>query len=320
MGRHVCRVTSVGKDEQVETDTPGTMLAGQRLSTALEKGRIFAPGSWKEARIKGAGYTIGLAGDWVAAPGSGGTSIVVRPGGESKPVSSVTLRVGEAAVVASEEKFCLDFNISCTIGPMFRWAAEGLQLLHGAAAHPGYGRVQSPDDEEWVADEDMRLYFVVVNIGVEPITLKVGKPIAYLQFFNVEEARREHVENVAFSKLTERFIDGHGKPEYYKSVLALGEKVRASDERLKVVETLVERSSKVLELVVVFGVFLVTATLLGVVYGGLADAITGLPANPEATQVGMLQAVSLAFGGTVLAAFFIFAKTLSRWQGGKGDE
>jgi deoxycytidine triphosphate deaminase len=289
----------------------GRLLSGGELNTALNSGRVFVDGSWDRKRVKGAGYELTLADDWVACPKPGGAEgmRVAKPGGD--PISDFVLKPGETAIVASKEKFCLDFDISCLIGPKFRWAAEGLQLLHGAVAHPGYGMHKDPDTDVWSKKADERLYLVVINIGPRDIFLQSGKPIAYVQFFQVEKiVPADDIENVGFATLADRFMgpDSQGI-RYYRAVRDLSDQMAVTVKRLDVVEALVDRANTVIQLVVVFGVFLVTATLLGAVYTNVVDAVKSIPASATESQVVTVRWLTLGFGGLIVVALLgvIFA-------------
>ncbi len=280
----------------------GTLLSGEPLMAALFAGeRVFRNGSASPDRVRGAGYELRLAGDLLVVPKTPGDADFRRyPAGAR--VEEIHLDPGDSALICSEERFCLDFDITCSIGPKFRWAARGLLMLQGVAAHPGYGRVFS--DGAWLPKEDERLFLVVANIGPERIVIRRGDPIAYVQFFEVErpEAPKE-VHNVGYDQLVHTFLaPAAGGLAYFKNVrdlkaqfesaeAARNEVTRRLETRLAAAETAAERAQNSTNNVVVFGVFLVSATLLGVVLATLIGIVVGLPAkvsNARAILVGVL--------------------------------
>lgn len=291
----------------------GLLLSGSALRAALDEERIFRRGSWAPSNIKGAGYELRLAKDWVAYPHSesdGGHRVLPAKG----PVSQFRLEPGETAVIASAERFCLDFDITCSIGPKFRWAAEGLQVLHGSVAHPGYGRERNEDTGDWVRSDDVRLYVVVVNIGPEAITLTAGKPMLYVQFTAVEFVEpQEAVKNIGFDVLTERYMSGGSRQaQFYSTVGNLTDRADGLDSRLGLVEATVAKTSSLVELVVVFGVFLVAVTVLGVVYGGLTSTVGSMSASPAGWQLVAVIAMTVAFLGAATAVTVAVLRAVRR--------
>lgn len=287
------------------------LLSGKRLLRALRDERIFLKGTWDENRIKGAGYELTLADDWGAAHERPGSAVVVSatPDGPNR-IPTFILDPGDTAIVASRERFCLDFDLTASIGPKFRWAAKGLQVLHGSTAHPGYGRTLKTSG--WMKKADERLYMVVVNIGPERITLNAGDPLVYVQFAQVERlVPDEPIKNIGFEDLSRRFLqaDGQGM-SYYRTLNDLRVAVQTIEDRtqeaqaatrarISTLEALVHKTSSSVELVVVFGVFLISATIFGVVYVSIVEAVKSIPATATGDQLTLVRWLTFSFGALV---------------------
>lgn len=222
--------------------------------------------------------------------------------------SRIRLEPGESAVVATEERFTLASDISVSLGPKWHPAASGLLALQGTAARPGFG------SQDWGYREGGEpLYVVVANIGPSTITLPVGEPIMYAQFFQVAQHSRmgdEVLRNGFVDIYTNLFEhqDGRGGLLFFRQARDLEKKVSQLESSrdlelarvtsdLEVVRQGVASAKSTAENVVLFGVFLVTVTILGVVLTSLATVAKDLD------DAGNLEKAILA----VVSSFFVAA-------------
>ncbi|GLZ37515.1 hypothetical protein Acsp05_11400 [Actinokineospora sp. NBRC 105648] len=305
------------------------MLAGARLIAALNtENRIFRAGTWDPGQIHGAGYQVRLADNRLAFPGGSGSGkhVVI---GEDGHRSGFALEPGGTALVSTQERFSLDFTISALIGPRFRSAIKGLLVLHGMVAHPGFGR-RLNEDGEWVPKEDERLCLVIINVGSEPEYLRAGDPIAYLQFFEVDPVPDPvPIKNAGFDDLYARLFESDsagGGLGYFKIIYDVQRKVDDArllaekqaeeyEKREKVLQVkvdaavaAVDRVRNSTDNVVVFGVFLVAVTLLGVVLTTLVGVVQKI-GDFELWKVITVAALSLVFTGTAVAGVWLVAKS-----------
>lgn len=272
------------------------LLSGNELLRALEvPNRIFREGSWEPGRIRGAGYSVRLACDLLVVPQAPGESRYQAIGPQDAR-KNIRLMPGDSALISTVEKFSFDFDISATIFEKFTLAAQGLLMLHGGAVHPGYGREMDPQSGSWVPKPDERLYFIVANVGPEDIYLRERDEIAYLQFFEVLPAeKREEIKNLGFEHLSRLFNADHntedGGMSYFRGVRDLRNEFKRDlkeirddidrlDAKVKITETSIDRVSNASNAIVVFGVFLVGVTILGVVLSTLIGQIENLPEHP----------------------------------------
>ncbi len=288
------------------------LLSGSELLQALkEPDRIFREGSWDPGRVRGAGYSVRLACDLLVVPEAPGESRyrAIRAQDTRK---SIRLAPGDSALISTVEKFSFDFNISATIVEKFTLAAQGLLMLHGGVVHPGYGREKDPQSASWIPKADERLYFIVANVGPEEIYLRERDEIAYLQFFEVlPTEERQEVKNLGFGHLSRLFNADHntedGGMSYFRGVRDL----RADVERdlkeirgdigklgtdVKAAETAVDRVTNASNTIVVFGVFLVGVTLLGVVLTTLLSQIENLPSHIGSLRLTIVVTLAVIYG------------------------
>lgn len=301
---------------------PGIMLSGDDLLEALredDESHILLKGTWSEAQIKGAAYDLRLAGNLLVYPKSPGSSEVVSVKADAEPRSRITLDPGDTALVSTMERFCMDFDVSALLGPKFGWAAQGLLVLHGMIAHPGYGREIVNDT--WVPKKDERLYFILVNVGPDKVAIKKGDAILSAQFFRVQRAKSPRaIDNFGFDHLTERLFGSGGDSgglAYFRDVRDLRAEVADLRDGVSDLDKTVERVRSVTDNVVVFGVYLVSATILGVVLVTLINLIESAPARISGLRVTLISALAglyavAAVVGVVLVGIGTFRRSRER--------
>jgi deoxycytidine triphosphate deaminase len=311
---------------------PGLLLTGNTLLLELDRhDNIFRAGSWTKANVRGPGYDLRLAGDllvYPVAPGAPNYRVVDR---HSTEVTEFTLAPGDAALVSTIEKLSLDVTIAATIGHKWLFAARGLLMLTGNAVHPGYGRRYDAEKRLWSPKEDERLHFVVANVGPDDISLRKGDRIAYLQFFSVEPAEQAIGPGVeGFELLRDRLFSyqNQGSPAihevaYFRTVRGIGERLRSSEERWQASLTKIEhrtaehevainRQTDVTSLIIVFGVFLISATLLGFVLTTLAGLVEKFPVHLSAGRSILILTMAVVYG--LCCALGVSAVTSAVWS------
>jgi len=286
----------------------GFLLTGSSLLDALD-GRVFLPGSWDERNVRGAGYDIRLSATGLVAP-SGRRGDETRYFGTQNPRQlPLILEPGQTAVVSSEEFICLDFDIAGNIGVKFSLAAQGLLILTGMALDPGYGRCLDQSTGDWVPMTDQRLHFVLANVGANPISLMPGKErIAFLQLFEIERIAPAETPSLGWDALAESLFESPdankvlpGGLAFFRNIKDLEDRVRALDAAVREASSSVDKVEKASNYVVVFGVFLVAVTILGLVLNALAGVIEGMPGNISRLQESLIYSATGAYGLGVLA-------------------
>jgi deoxycytidine triphosphate deaminase len=301
-------------DGAAELDAAGGLLTGDRLAAALD-GRIFVPNTWTEANLRGAGYDLRLAADLMVVPkepGSGEHRVYER--GEHRN-AEVILAPGDNALFSSSERFCLDLDVCGNIGAKFGLAAKGLLILTGLAVDPGYGRVEEAGD--WIPVEDQRLHFLVANVGPGHVALRPGlDPIAFLQMYEIPRlSSHRTIASGGFDHLRDQLFRQDapsGGLSYFRTAVDARRIAEATEREVAALRTDVDRVTNASNYVVVFGVFLVTATLLGVVTSFLVQTLEDLPADLSSARAIWMMVVAGAF---VVALTAVAATAIRRtWK------
>jgi deoxycytidine triphosphate deaminase len=292
----------------------GRLLAGSALREVLDH-RVFVPGTWDPANVRGAGYDIRLSGTDMIAP-EGRNDDATRHFTSKNPRHlPLILEPGQTAVVSSEEHFCLDFDIAGNIGLKFSLASQGLLVLTGMALDPGYGR-HLDESGAWVAMRDQRLHFVLANVGAKPIALTPGRErIAFLQLFHVEPVAPSMIPSLGWDALAESLFDSStgetarpGGLAYFRNVKDLALKVDDLERKVQNASISVDKIDKASNYVVVFGVFLVATTILGLVLNALTGAIGHLPRNASWVQDLLIYGATGAYTIGVLSVVWLAAR------------
>lgn len=301
---------------QAKSAIQGMLLSGGALKRALnEPDYIFREGSWEFDNVRGPGYDLRLAGDrlvYPVAPGKPGYRVV---DGSGPDVAEFTLAPGDAALISTIERFSLDFSVAATVGDKWLFAARGLLKLSGNAVHPGYGRRFDEADRCWCPKEDERLSFVVANVGPDNIVLRQGDRIAYLQFYTVESVEQSaYMATEGFEQLRDRLFRYDGDKDvtaqqvwYFRSVRGYREELdkaenawqirwNSIEQRTNEHDVAISRITDVTSLIIVFGVFLISATLLGFVLTTLTELIQKMPGNISASRNILITVLAAAYG------------------------
>jgi deoxycytidine triphosphate deaminase len=324
---------------------PGYLLSQQDLLSELQGSeRIFRAGSWKPEQLLGAGYSVRLGDDLLVIPDSPGGSTYTAIKGDNV-VPEFTLAPGDTALISTIEKFSFDFDVTATIGDRFGLAAKGLLVLHGSAVHPGYGREIDPENGVWRAKDNERLYFIVANVGPKNITMRKGDSISYLQFFAIERAPEDPVANVGFDYLSALFGAGEHREDgglsYFRNVKDLRAEIETDRQRVqeqltsmertidanhtemnrRVTDALtaVDRVNNTSNMIVVFGVFLIATTLLGVVLVMLGDLINEL-SDLDGWKIALVSALSSVYAGATITGVALVAKAAGRAVTSQGSD
>lgn len=281
----------------------GSLLSGNTLVKALNKSNhIFQNESWTVRNIRGAGYDLRLAGDCLVYPSSSGERQYSTVDNGGPEVNYFTLRPGDSALISTIEKVCFDLDVAGMVGPKFSLASKGLLMLNGNAVHPGYGRRLDLESRRWLPEDDVRLHFIVANVGPDDITLRVGDPVAHLQVYSVEPApSMAYANNRSFAQLREGLF--HGGSIYFRTIQDLRDEVKnlrikigAVEQQTITHETAIGRMTDVTSLIIVLGVFLISSALLGFVLTALVSIFEKLPKHISGDREALIALFSSLYG------------------------
>ena len=222
------------------------ILGSKEIRRRLDGGDIFENGTWDPQSIKEASYALRVAYDGLMLGGKH-----YRP--EKDCIEGpIDIKPGEIAILSTVEQLNMPSDLAGKIGIRFDYASVGLTGLMGIQVDPRFG--QGIDKE--------RLYIRVANLGNVTISIPLHAEVFTLELHEV----RGDVPVTSRPKISvwhriQENLAGQQKPSwsYVTRVQSeLSEQSKRLDERL-------ESIRDYLQPVVMFGIFLLSVTILGVV-------------------------------------------------------
>ena len=214
------------------------ILSGEAILERLRFGQIFKEGTWDEASIMEASYALRLANDGLLVNGA-----FYDPGVEYTG-SYIAIEPGAIAILSTKERLNMPENLVGKIGIRLDAALKGLVGLMGIQVDPMYGQDQ----------EDERLYIRVANLGNETVKFTPGEPVFTFELHEITGG----VQPPSPPK----------KPTWPRLKKELSTQNDASWSYVTRVQS--ETASAIgsikdyLQPLVMFGIFLVSVTILGV--------------------------------------------------------
>jgi deoxycytidine triphosphate deaminase len=204
--------------------------------------------TWDDKRLRPAGYDLVIAPDDLQVPNrEDPDNPTIYRQGEPIPGGRFTLRPGEFAFVTTRERLALPWTVSGNVGVRNRFARQGLLILTGLLIDPGYGL--TPQGRSWGKDPQ-RLHFGIANVGRDEISIVAEvDAIASIQFIKVSGE----------VKLGEGYVPATSDP------IARGFGLfDLLERRVQDLDADLGRTKASVSNVVVFGLYLILATLFGV--------------------------------------------------------
>ena len=237
------------------------ILGGKEVLKKLEEGQIFVDYTWVKESVKEASYALRVAGDGLMLDGEQYSPGNHFPGQylESKP--------GRIAILSTIERLNMPNNLVGKLGIRLNYALQGLTGLMGIQVDPNYGR--DVDDE--------RLFIRVANFGNEPIKLLPGDPVFTFEVHDVggEIQLPPKPRGSAWERLQRDLAIQNEASWTY--VTRVESDLRAQGQILETrLRSDIENIRNSLQPVVMFGVFLVAVTILGVAFA-LILGVRGTP-------------------------------------------
>jgi deoxycytidine triphosphate deaminase len=273
-----------------------TLLSGGQLLDRLKKGEVIQDGWWDSERLRPAGYDLRIAADRLTVNNKAFAVDEFYDG-------ALKLHPGDVAYVSSYERFCVPWDLAANIGVRFRFAKRGLLVFTGLLVDPGFGLKKAPNGG-WDAYPDHRLHFFVANTGTEPIDVTLGQEgvsVLSLQFFQIKLAEDEVLSRYA-SRLPRQAnqgqlptVAGEGGAAlaFFHSLRDLekrfDEEIPAIRREISTQATDLKRTQSATDNIVVFGVYLVAVTLLGVTAAVLVGLLGSNGAEAVVDNVNRLE-------------------------------
>lgn len=245
------------------------VLDRNTILSQLEAGNIFKSGTWDKNSVKEASYALRMAhvfcmvdGKWYEA-------------NERKESEPIIVTPGKIAILSTIERFDMPGNLVGKLGMRLKFAAQGLTGLWGIQVDPWYGHGMEHD----------RLYVRVANLGNENIIIQTGNELVSIEFHELAAPLSATIDPKPSTWLRLRNVGAGQSRDSWSYVTRVESEVREhKDEMEKRLQIEARNIRDNLQPVVMFGVFLVAATLLG----ATVAILLGFQDTPEIAVPGWM--------------------------------
>jgi len=235
------------------------VLGRSELRDRLRDG-VFVDRTWTEDNLRGAGYDLRIARDYLILP-SGKRYWLQGPEGHQRREIPFLLKPGKVAFVTSVEELVMPDDLAGNIAVKFRNSMDGILVLGGFLVDPGYRG---------------RLHFQLANIGREPFEIDPEKTsVAALQLLPVEgdpELLRYPAPQTE-AMLTRMFnAEMKDEPLGPLAFFTLRSRIRELDRRLREGMAEVEVMKRSSTQLILFGIFVIFAAILAAALATIMSA------------------------------------------------
>ena len=219
------------------------ILGTDAIRERLNKGEIFRRNTWVNESIKEASYALRVADDGMVVSGD-----IYEPesGGYSKPF--IEIAPGSIALLSTIERLYMPGDLVGKLGIRLDFASKGLTGLMGTQVDPYYG--QNHDNE--------RLYIKVANFGNEVVKFSPGEAVFNIEFSEVKGASNPN-KPPTWERIKKSLADQ--KNIHWTYMTQVQTDSQGIESR---VGRDIDNVREGYQSVVMFGVFLVAITILGV--------------------------------------------------------
>ena len=216
------------------------ILSGEAIRERLAEGEIFRAGTWDETYLKEASYALRVAPDGLVVEDK------KYPPGQCIENDYLEVQPGKIAILSTVERLNMPVDLVGKIGIRLRFALQGITGLMGIQVDPLYGHDK----------KDERLYIRVANLGNEPVKIRRGDDVFTFELHQVEGKVQTTHKPDMWNSINRRLEDQSQLSWTYAS--------RVEAELNSKITEATERNRDYLQPVVMFGIFLVAVTILGV--------------------------------------------------------
>ena len=221
------------------------ILGKDAIRERLKNDEVFKEGTWVDESIMEASYALRVASDGLILRGKR-----YRPG-EDSIEGRIEINPGEIAILSTMERLNMPRDLVGKLGIRFDYATQGLTGLMGIQVDPYFG---------WGHEEE-RLYIRVANLGNETVEVQPGDDLFTFELHKVEgdvpvpsEPRLPMWHRLQEILAGQSNISWSFITRVQHNVQDTQEQVRSAREEIR----------NYLQPLVIFGIFLVAVTILGV--------------------------------------------------------
>ena len=229
------------------------ILSGEAILERLKDGQIFRQCTWDERMIREASYALRVANDGLML---GGKSYLPE---KDSLEGDIKIEPGSIAILSTIERLNMPGDLVGKIGIRFNYASQGLTGLMGIQVDPFYG---------WGHLKE-RLYIRVANLGNETISIP---PCADVFTFELHDVNGSvPAPTTTRMGMWHRLQDILANQDHasWSNVTKVQVDVDSLNARFK---SATEEVRDYLQPLVMFGIFLIAVTILGV---ALTIVVTG---------------------------------------------
>ena len=236
------------------------ILSGNEIRKRLKDKQIFTERTYDEDSIKEASYALRVARDGLMVEGHR-----YRPGKEFVD-GDIKIEPGEIAILSTVERLCMPADLVGKIGIRFDYASLGLTGLMGIQVDPFFG---------W-GNKDERLYIRVANLGNESVCIPPYKEVFTFELHRLSSPAPEpSTPRIPMWHRIQEILAGQREPSwsYVTRVQSNSDKAvsevqrQLADQEKNLQDKLSSETESLrqnLQPLVMFGIFLVAVTILGV--------------------------------------------------------
>ena len=225
------------------------ILSGEAIHERLQGGQIFKESTWVESSLKEASYALRVAPDGLVFEGKR-----YRPDADCIE-RNIEIQPGKIAILSTVERLDMPADLVGKIGIRFEYACQGLTGLMGIQVDPFYGS----------GHESERLYIRVANLGNDSISIPLHAEVFTFELDTVSgDVPKPLTPRIPmWYRIQETLIDQQEPSWSYVTRVQseFSEQATQLDKRL---ESETKNIRDYLQPVVMFGIFLLAVTILGV--------------------------------------------------------
>ena len=225
------------------------ILSGNDIRKRLEDGDIFKKDTWDLNLVKEASYALRVANDGLLLDGT-----YYNPG-TCFTGQYLEIKPGTIAILSTIERLNMPHDLVGKIGIRLDYAARGLTGLMGIQVDPHYGRHM----------KDERLFIRVANLGNDTVKLRARNPVFTFELHEVTSPvdPPSPPKQPTWDRLLDQLAEQ--KQVSWTYVTHMESDLNEQTNTLRnEVSSEVKNIQQNLQPVVMFGVFLVAITILGV--------------------------------------------------------
>ena len=221
------------------------ILGKDAIRERLNNGEVFRDGTWVEESIMEASYALRVASDGLLLGGKR-----YKPD-EDSIEGRIEIEPGEIAILSTEERLNMPGDLVGKLGIRFDYASQGLTGLMGIQVDPYFG----------LGREDERLYIRVANLGNETVPIRPGADVFTFELHKVEgNVPAPSTPRLPMWHRLQEILAGQNNISW-SFVTRVQHNVEDTKQQVRSAR---EEIRDYLQPLVIFGIFLVAVTILGV--------------------------------------------------------